>query len=225
MARIDDFSISNKKNNHRQSLAIIGNHRQSLAIFGNLWQSLAIFGQSLAIKPIWAIKNSAFSPLIEAFYNILEDTLDKIHKKDVLIITGDWNAKVGSENTDWKRVMGRYGYGDRNERGERLLEFATTHSLYICNTKFEQKPQRKWTWASPDGVHKNMIDLILIQQRWKSSVINCRTFQSADICSDHSLVLCNIRLRLKKMYNKPHPNTTIDVTQLKDDIIRRCYGT
>ena len=47
--------------NHWQSL---GNHWQSLAIFGNHRQSLAIFGQSLAIKPIWAIKNSAFSPLV-----------------------------------------------------------------------------------------------------------------------------------------------------------------
>ncbi|CAF2053541.1 unnamed protein product [Rotaria magnacalcarata] len=75
---------------------------------------------------------------IEAFYNILEDTLDKIHKKDVLIITGNWSAKVGSDNADWKRVMGRYEYGDRNERGERLLEFATAHNLYICNTRFEQ---------------------------------------------------------------------------------------
>ena len=85
---------------------------------------------------------------IEAFYNILEDALAKVHKKEIIIITGDWNAKIGSDNTDWKSVMGRYGYGDRNERGERLLEFAATHSLYICNTRFEQKPQRRWTWTS-----------------------------------------------------------------------------
>ena len=105
---------------------------------------------------------------IEAFYSIPEDALAKVHKKDIIIIiTGDWNAKIGSDNTDRKSVIGRYGYGDRNERGERLLEFAAIHSLYICNTRFEQKPQRKWTWASPDGMHKNMIDLILIQQRWK----------------------------------------------------------
>ena len=161
---------------------------------------------------------------IEAFYSILEDALAKVHKKDIIIITGDWNAKIGSDNTDWKSVIGRYGYGDRNERGERLLEFAATHSLYICNTRFEQKSQRKWTWASPDGVHKNMIDLILIQQRWKSSVINCRTFQSADICSDHSLVLCNIRLRLKRMHNKMQHRTRIDTSQLKSQRIRECYS-
>ena len=120
--------------------------------------------------------------------------------------------------------MGSHGYGDRNERGERLLEFAATHNLFICNTRCKQKLQRKWTWASSDGVHKNMIDLILIEQRRKSSVINCRTFQSADICSDHSLVLCNVRLRLKKMYYKAHQSTRTDVSQLKHEIIRKCYS-
>ncbi|CAF4166889.1 unnamed protein product [Rotaria magnacalcarata] len=78
---------------------------------------------------------------IDVFYNDIEDALSKIHSKDIIIVTGDWNAKVDSDNNDWKQVMGRYCYGDRNERGERLLEFATTHSLYICNTKFQQKPQ------------------------------------------------------------------------------------
>src|SRR4051812_37231826 len=121
--------------------------------------------------------------------------------------------------------MGRYGYGDRNERGERLLEFATVHNLYICNTRYEQKPSRKWTWASPDGIHKNMIDLILIQQRWKTSVINCRTFQSADISSDHSLVLCNIKLRLKKVKNEAQRHYRVDVSRLKDEKTRESYST
>ena len=104
---------------------------------------------------------------IETFHNIHEDTLATVHKKDIIIITGDWNAKISSDNAGWKSVMGRYGYGDRNKRGERLLEFAAIHSLYICNTRLEQNPQRKWTWASPGGVHKNTMDLILVQQRWK----------------------------------------------------------
>ena len=120
--------------------------------------------------------------------------------------------------------MGRYGYDDRNERGERLLEFAAIHSLYMCNTRFKQKPQRKWNWPSPDGIHKNMTDLILIQQRWKSLMINCRTLQSADICSDHSLVLCNIRLRLKKMHSKMQHRIRMELSQLKNEKVREFYS-
>ena len=120
--------------------------------------------------------------------------------------------------------MGKYGYGDRNEPGERLLEFATVHNMYICSTRFEQKPNRKWTWASPDGIHRNMIDLILAQQRWKTSVINCRTFQSADISSDHSLVLCNIKLRLEKLKNALRQSYRFDVSRLKDEKTRQSYS-
>jgi hypothetical protein len=68
-----------------------------------------------------------------------------------------------------------------------------------------------------------MIDLIIIQQRWKSSVINCRTFQGADINSDHSLVLCNIKLKLKNLLNKPKQNRRLDTRQLNDQITRKSY--
>ena len=153
----------------------------------------------------------------------LKNAVATTPKKDIVIITGDWNAKVGKDNIGWESVMGRYGYGTRNERGEHLLEFATLHNLFICNTRFQQKPIRKWTWESPDGEHKNMIDLIIIQRRWKTSVVNCRTFQGADISSDHSLVLCNIKLRLKKLSNKPKQNHRPDTNQLKNQTIRKSY--
>ncbi|CAF2239431.1 unnamed protein product [Rotaria magnacalcarata] len=131
----------------------------------------------ISVIHVYAPTSSSSEEDIEAFYNDIEQALAKTDKKDVLILTGDWNAKIGNDNTDWKSVMGKYGYEDRNERGERLLEFATVHDFYVCNTKFQHKPNRQWTWASPDGIHKNMIDLILIQRRWKTSVTNCRTFQ------------------------------------------------
>ena len=69
---------------------------------------------------------------------------------------------MGDDNAGWVCAMGNYGYGKRNERGEQLLEFATSHNLFICNTVFQQKASQKWTWESLDGLHKNMIDLIII---------------------------------------------------------------
>ncbi|CAF4657943.1 unnamed protein product [Rotaria sp. Silwood2] len=82
---------------------------------------------------------------IEAFYNCIENTLAKVPKKDLILMSGDWNTKVGKDNTGWNSVMGRYDFGDRNDRGERLLEFATAHRLFICNTRFQHKADRKWT--------------------------------------------------------------------------------
>ena len=59
----------------------------------------------------------------------LETTLDDIPKKDIVIIAGDWDAKIGSDNNGWQRVMGNFGYGDKNDRRERLLEFALEHDM------------------------------------------------------------------------------------------------
>ncbi|CAF1471728.1 unnamed protein product [Adineta ricciae] len=81
-------------------------------------------------------------------------------KEDIEASYSYIEKEIGTENVEWKSCMGKYGHSDRNER---LLEFATAHDLYICNTRFQQKPNRKWSWAPPDGTHKNMIDLILIQ--------------------------------------------------------------
>lgn len=82
------------------------------------------------------------------------------------------------------------------------MEFALRQELLICNTKFQQNACRKWTWKSPDEKVTNMIDLILINRRWMTSVMLCRTFQGADIASDHSLVLCNVKLKLKRLPKK-----------------------
>jgi hypothetical protein len=225
-----DFIWSGEETLHTRGVGFLLSAQAKKALIGYNPVSSRIISARFDAAPfkvsvihVYAPTSSSSEEDIEAFYNDVEEAIAKTDKKDVIILTGDWNAKVGSDNKDWESVMGKYGYGDRNERGERLLEFATVHDLYICNTRFQQKPIRKWTWASPDGVHKNMIDLILIQRRWKTSVINCRTFQSADISSDHSLVLCNIKLRLKKMHNKSRQPLRIDVNLLKDEKIRQSY--
>ena len=58
---------------------------------------------------------------VEQFYEDLQDLLELTPKKDVLFIIGDWNAKVGSQETP--RVTGKFGLGVQNEAGQRLIEF------------------------------------------------------------------------------------------------------
>ena len=54
------------------------------------------------------------------------------------MVIGDFNSKIGKRNPDKNDVMGKFGYGIRNERGERLVEFAKGRKLYIANTKFRK---------------------------------------------------------------------------------------
>ena len=153
--------------------------------------------RNITVIHAYAPTTDAKDDVVEEFYTKLNEIIKETNRKDILIVTGDWNAKIGEDREGWEEVMGQFGYGKRNERGERLLEFATDNQLAICNTFFKHKACHKWTWRTGDNKHKNMIDLVLIAKRWKDAVQNCRSFQGADIGSDHSLVIANITLKLK----------------------------
>ena len=76
----------------------------------------------------------------ERFYEDLQDLLKLTPKKDVLFIIGDWNAKVGSQETPG--VTGKFGLGMGNEAGQRLIEFCQENALVIANTLFQQHKRR-----------------------------------------------------------------------------------
>ena len=69
--------------------------------------------------------------------------------EDVLFIIGNWNAKVGSQETPG--VTGKFDLGVQNEGGQRLIEFFQENTLVIANTLFQQHKRRLSTWTSPDG--------------------------------------------------------------------------
>ena len=80
-------------------------------------------------------------------------------RKDVLCIIGDWNAKVGSQETPG--VTGKFGLRLQNEAGQRLTKFCQENTLVIANTLFQQHKRRLYTWTSPDGQHRNQIEFFL----------------------------------------------------------------
>ena len=88
---------------------------------------------------------------VEWFYEDVQDLLELTPKKDVLFITGDWNAKVGSQETPG--VTGNFGLGMQNEAGQRLIAFCQENALVIANTLFQKHKRRFYTWTSPDGRH------------------------------------------------------------------------
>ena len=79
----------------------------------------------------------------------MQNLLKLTPQKDVLFIIGDWNAKVGSQET--LGVTGKFGLGVQNEAGQRLIEFYQENALIIANTLLQQHKRRLYTWISPDG--------------------------------------------------------------------------
>jgi len=70
--------------------------------------------------------------------------------------------------------------------------------MALANTMFKQHPRRLYTWTSPDGNTRNQIDYISIAQRWKTSLMNCRTYPGADCGTDHQLLVATVKVRLAK---------------------------
>ena len=139
----------------------------------------------------------------EQFYEDLQDLLKLTPKKDVLFIIGDWNAKVGSQETPG--VTGKFGLGVQNEAGLRLIEFCQENALVIANTLFQQHKRRLYTWTLLDGQYQNQTDYIICSQRWRSSIQSAKTRLGADCGSDHELLIAKIRLKLKKVGETTRP--------------------
>ena len=76
-------------------------------------------------------------------YDDLQNRLELTPKKDVLFIIGDWNAKVGSQETPG--VTGKFGLGVQNETRQRLIEFYQEDALVIANTLFQKHKRRLYT--------------------------------------------------------------------------------
>ena len=121
----------------------------------------------------YAPTSNAEEAEVKWFYEDLQDLLELTPKKDVLFIIGDWNAKVGSQETPG--VTGKFGLGEQNEAGQRLIEFCQENALVIANTLFHQHKRRLYTWTSPDGQHQNQIYYILCSQRWRSFIQSAKT--------------------------------------------------
>ena len=142
--------------------------------------------------------NNAEEAEVEWLYEDLQDLLELIPPKNGLFTIGDWNAKVGSQETPG--VTGKFGLGVQNEAGQRLMiEFCQENTLVIANTLFQQHKKRLYTWTLPDGQHQNQIDYILCSQRWKSSIQSAKIRLGADCGSDHGLPIAKFRLKLKKV--------------------------
>ena len=106
---------------------------------------------TITVIQVYAPTNNTEKTEVEWFYEDLQDLLELTPKKVVLFIIGDWNAKVGSQETPG--VTGKFGLGIRNEARQRLIEFCQENALVIANTLFQQHKRRLYTWTSPDGQH------------------------------------------------------------------------
>lgn len=180
--------------------------------------------KNITIINVYAPINAADDEDKDLFYEKLEEEYERIPNYDIKVVIGDFNGQVGKEVV-WKEIAGNESLHDiSNDNGTRLLSLAVAGDLKVMSTIFPRKNIHKITWNHPDGVTKNQIDHVLIDKRHSRHITNVRSLRSAEVGSDHHLVLVKFQQRLaiekKEKTNKKPP---INLEKLKDLNIRNNF--
>ena len=104
------------------------------------------------VVQVYAPTSSYEDEVVEDFYEKVSLTVESCKGSKTFVI-GDFNAKV-SQKEQGDHVIGKFGLGMRNSRGEMLLEFAARNRMKVMNTFFQKPQKRKWTWQGPNGTVK-----------------------------------------------------------------------
>jgi hypothetical protein len=160
----------------------------------------------------------------EEYYDELERLIARIPSRDIKIVLGDFNAKVGRESVFFPTIGRHSLHKETNDNGNRLIGLAASNNLRIGSTIFRHKNIHKGTWKIPGTDKCNQIDHIAIDANHVKDMIDVRSFRGPNVDSDHYLVGMKLRQTI------PHTHQQVtdrpskwDVVKLKQDETREKY--
>lgn len=156
----------------------------------------------VSIVHCYAPTNTSPDTVKDDYYQLLSSTLNKVRKGDILIVIGDMNAQVGSDNANYEMFMGKHGLGTMNDNGERFVELCANNNLVIGGTLFIKKNINKFTWYSNDGITRSQLDHFTISHRWRRSLRDVHVYRGADAHTDHRLLVGTVQLKLAAIKQK-----------------------
>ena len=175
---------------------------------------------------------SAYAPTMtnpedvkDKFYEDLNDVITSTPRADKLIILGDFNARVGSDNIAWEGVIGHHGIGSCNSNGSRLLQLCAEHSLLITNTVFQLPTRNKTSWMHPRSKHWHLIDYIITKQQDSKDVRVTKAMCGAECWTDHRLIISKISLHIqpKRRPQGDKAPKRLNVNKLKENNTKNCF--
>ena len=152
---------------------------------------------------------SAYAPTLtsrddakNAFYEGLSMVVRDVPADDKLILLGDFNARVGTDNSNWRGILGPHGVGKMNTNGLMLLSFCAENNLTITNTLFRQANKFKTTWMHPRSKQWHLIDYAICRNRDIHDVRITRAMRGAECWTDHRLVRTILLLHIAPLRRK-----------------------
>ena len=156
----------------------------------------------------------------ESYYEQLQCICQKIPKYDLLIVMGDFNAKIRNDNKGYEDILGIHGIGVLNDNGQRLIDFCQLNDLVIGGSLFQHKDIHKTTWTASNGLIKNQIDHFCIKRKFRRSLLDVRAYRGADINSDHQLCIVKMEIKLKSTARRsPAPINKVNIERLESSEI------
>ena len=178
----------------------------------------------LNIVQCYAPTNDAEYQQKKEFYERLNSLLSTFSEKDLTLLMGDFNAKIGTDNTGYEDIMGEHGTGEMNENGELFANMCSQNKFVIGGSIFPHKMIHKTTWMSPDCTTQNQIDHICINKKFRRSLLDTRAKRGADVGSDHHLLCSKIKMKLMSNWtikgNKNRFNTNTLKEQSTQDLFK-----
>ena len=172
----------------------------------------------LDILTVYAPTNEADEEVKEQFYARLTAVLDKRPRRNMTIVMGDLNAKVGDDNEGYEAVMGKEGLGEMNVNGEHFADFCDLQDLVIGGTIFPHKQIHKATWRHPNCTAENQIDHMAYSRKFRRCFSDVRTMKGATVGSDHYLVVGSLKLKLRRNWTeRPQGRERFNTTLLKNE--------
>nr|VZH96762.1 unnamed protein product [Spirometra erinaceieuropaei] len=154
-------------------------------------------GKFAAIISAYAPPMTSPDAVRDKFYEDLHALLATVSKADKLIVLGDFNARVGTDHTAWRGVLGPHGLRGSNDNGLLLLRTCAEHRLTLTNTFFCLPEREKATWRHPRSRQWHLLDYVLVRRRDQRDVLVTKAIAGADGWTDHRLVISKMRIRLQ----------------------------
>lgn len=197
------FLLSPKASENKLSIETISSRIMVIELAGN---------PKSTIICCYSPHNSSEEHEVDNFYSNLRSVLDQVPAHNFLLITGDFNARLGPTDT-------KFTYNHHtNRNGEKLIELMEEYNLFSTNNNFMKSRNQLWTFEYPSG-ERAQIDYILARKKWRNSVKNSRSYSSfSSVGSDHRIVSATIKLSLRSSKRVlPDPIRSIDWKKVNSD--------
>ena len=119
--------------------------------------------------------------------------LRSFSEKDKIVIGADLNGHIGRGNTGYERWHGGFGYGEKNQEGDNILEFTQAYDLALGNSFFKKREDHYVTYRS--GTNRTVIDYILVRRQDLRDLKDCKVIPGVSIASQHRLLVASMELK------------------------------